>query len=71
MEQSQGKQIVYRYNGNPYSQDIMNDLKGQTPWHRVGEKVNRKGKEWLVDVVRNDSTPQGIPIQRVFLSDRI
>jgi hypothetical protein len=71
MEQSEGKQIVYRYNGNPYTQDVMSDLKNEMPWHRVGEKVNRNGKEWRVDVVRNDSTLNGIPVQRVFLSNRI
>ena len=70
MEQCQGKQIVYRYNGNPYTQDVMKDLKGEMPSHLVGEKVNRNGKLWRVDVVRNDSTLKGIPVQRVFLSNK-
>jgi hypothetical protein len=70
MEQSQGKQFLYRYNGNPYSQDVMIDIKGELPWHLVGEKVKRNRKEWRVDVVRSDATIMGVPLQRVFLSNR-
>jgi hypothetical protein len=69
MEQSHRKQIVYRYDGDPYFQDVMNDIKGKLPWHLVGEKVNRNGKEWRVDAVRNDSK-QGTSVQRVFLSNK-
>jgi hypothetical protein len=42
------KQIVYRYNGDAKSDEVVNDLVGEFPRHAKGEIVERNGKQWKV-----------------------
>jgi hypothetical protein len=68
-----GKQIVYRYNGDPKHDETVSDILGSMPFRRVGEILKKNGKEWRVNVVRDDfnmaSSRTAIPIHRVFLTD--
>jgi hypothetical protein len=75
VQQIRGKQIVYRYNGDPKHDETVSDILGSMPFRRVGEIVKKNGKEWRVNVVRDDfniaSSRTAIPIHRVFLTDKI
>jgi hypothetical protein len=74
MKQSRGKQIVYRYNGDPRHDEVVADRAGQVPFNWIGEKLERNGKQWRVAVVHNDfnmtASATAIPIHRVFLTDK-
>ena len=68
------REFVYRYNGDPTSQQIMLDESGMLPMHLVGEILHRNGKEWRVAVVQNECPFAGsveIFRQRVFLTDHV
>ena len=71
---SSGKQIVYRYNGDPKDDLVVMDRLGIMPFRRVGEIMKKDGKEWKVAVVRDDynmtSSKIAIPVHRVFLTDK-
>jgi|ERR1700677_315018 hypothetical protein len=72
-KQSRGKQIIYRYNGDPKHDETVSDMLGSMPFRQVGEIVKKNGKEWRVNVVRDDFnmafSRTAIPIHRVFLTD--
>ena len=72
-KQVRGKQIVYRYNGDPRHDETVSDMLGSMPFRRVGEIIKKNGKEWRVNVVRDDFnmafSRTSIPIHRVFLTD--
>jgi hypothetical protein len=74
-KRSRGKQIIYRYNGDPRSDEVVSDKTGAMPFRRVGEELTRKGKVWRVAVVRDDLNMAGsaiaIPLHRVFLTDKL
>jgi hypothetical protein len=66
------KQIVYRYNGDPKSDEVVQDADGVLPTHFMGEFVMRNGKLWKVVNVNDELTvagPRAIPIHWVFLTD--
>lgn len=70
----QAKHIVYRYNGDPKSEETVADWTGDLPLHTAGEIVERKGMRWKVVIVNDESTvagPKAIPIHRVFLTDTL
>jgi len=73
-KQTRGKQIIYRYNGDPRHDETVSDMLGSLPFRRVGEIVKKNGKDWRVYVVRDDfnmaSSRTAIPIHRVFLTDK-
>lgn len=71
---SRGKQMIYRYNGDPRSDEVVSDRTGRVPLSWVGEMLRRNGKEWQVAVIRNDldmvGSARAVPIHRVFLTDK-
>lgn len=71
---STGKQIIYRYNGDPKYDERVSDGAGNLPFACVGEMVTRNGKEWQVAVVRDElnmgSSRGAVPIHRIFLTDK-
>jgi hypothetical protein len=71
---SLGKQIVYRYNGDPKNDVIITDKFGDMPFRRAGQFMRTNGKEWKVAIVRDDfnmtSSRTAVPIHRVFLTDK-
>jgi hypothetical protein len=71
---SRGKQMIYRYNGDPRNDEIVSDRTGRVPLSWAGEMLRRNGKEWLVAVIRYDLDMVGsalaVPIHRIFLTDK-
>lgn len=68
------KQIVYRYNGDPADEDVIQDLLGELPRHQVGEIIERDGEKWRVVHVGEEFTvagPRQVPVHRVFLSNHL
>jgi hypothetical protein len=74
-KQTRGKQIIYRFNGDPKDDKIFLDNVGSLPFRRVGEIITKNGKQWRVTIVRNDynmsASRTAIPIHRVFLTDKL
>jgi hypothetical protein len=67
------KQIAYRYNGDPASEEIDLDMDGDKSIPKQGFFVERKGGRWKVvrvEVERNASEPFEVPTYRVFLTDQ-
>jgi len=74
LKQRPGKQVVYRRNGDPRTDEVVLDRTGAMPFRRVGELITLHGRRWKVNVVRDDlsmsrSAPS-ISIHRVFLTDK-
>jgi hypothetical protein len=73
VKRHRGKQIIYRYNGDPKHDETVSDMLGSMPFCQVGEIVKKNGKEWRVNVVQDDFnmafSRTAIPIHRVFLTD--
>ena len=71
---SLGKQIIYRFNGDPKDDEIISDRFGTMPLRRIGEVLEKNGKRWRVDVIRDDfdlsASKRAVAIHRVFLTDR-
>jgi hypothetical protein len=71
---SNGKQIIYRFNGDPKYDETVSDIRGSLPLCRIGETFTRNGKAWRVTVVRDDlnmaASRTSVPIHRVFLTDK-
>lgn len=68
------KQIVFRYNGDPATEEPVTDLEGEETIPPQGAMVERKGKRWKVVAVQKEetlTTPRAIPIYRVYLSDQL
>ena len=70
MPPDHGRQFIYEYNGNELKQEIEYDPTGQREVPNVGSVIVRHEKEWKVTRVFAPVTPRGIPLVRVFLSDR-
>jgi len=71
MKRTVAKQIVYRYNGDPNSEQVVNDLTGEMLPHLVGEIVTRNGKQWKVAVIREEldvKGPRAVPVHHVYLT---
>ena len=68
------KQIVYRYNGDSKSDEVVQDLVGEIPRHTRGEIIERKGVQWKVAYINDEFTvagPKQVPIHHVFLTDSL
>ena len=71
MGQKQSKQIVYRYNGDPKSDEVEHDLDGEVIVPQRDQIVIRNGKHWRVVQVNIETTvsaPRAIPIVHIFLT---
>jgi len=70
---SVGKQIIYRFNGDPKDDETVSDIAGTLPFRRVGEILTKKGKEWRVTIVRDDlnmsASRTAVSIHHVYLTD--
>jgi hypothetical protein len=72
MKQSHGKQIVYRYNGDPSTDQTISDRIGTILTPAIGAIVSRNGGEWRVVSVHYDldlKGPMAVPIHHVFLTN--
>lgn len=68
------KHIVYRFNGDPADEEVVEDLLGEFPRHQVGDIVERDGEKWKVVHVGEEFTvsgPRHIPVHRVFLTSHL
>jgi hypothetical protein len=66
------KQIVFRYNNDPATEEIDLDMDGEKSTPELGSFVERKGKRWKVIQVKietNAAEPFEVPIHRIFLAD--
>ncbi len=66
------KQIVFRYNGDPASEEIDLDMDGDKSVAAPGSFVVRKGERWKVaqvDAERNTAGPFEVPTYRIFLTN--
>lgn len=62
------KQIVYRYDGDAASEEPVTDFDGEVRVPQKDEIVRRKGKDWKVVAVNEQTSSDGrIPVHRVFL----
>jgi hypothetical protein len=72
---SSGKQIIYRFNGDPKYDETISDTDGILPLRRVGEIIRSSGKDWRVAIVRDDfnmlASRTAIKIHHVFLTDKL
>ena len=73
-------QFVYRYNGDPSSEETESDLLGVVPVPVKGDVLNRRGKTWTVVKVDTTQTISSsdplshsvsVPVHHVFLSDQL
>jgi hypothetical protein len=67
------KQIVFRYNGDPTTEEIDLDMDGDKSVPEQGSFVERKGERWKVvqvNVETSISEPFTAPIHRVFLASK-
>jgi hypothetical protein len=64
------KQIVYRYNGDPKSEEVDQDLYGGAAVPERDAVVERKGKSWRVVKVDIETSGKNIPVYRIYLTDR-
>jgi hypothetical protein len=65
------KQIVFRYNGDPTTEEIDLDMDGDKSTPEQGTWIERQGGRWKVlrvSVETNAAEPFEVPIHRVFLS---
>ena len=66
------KQIVYRYNGDPTTEEIDLDMDGDKSVPEQGSFIERKGERWKVfqvNVETSVSEPFQAQIHRVFLTN--
>ena len=62
--------FVYRYDGNPGTDEVGFDPNGETQIPKQGDVMNRKGSGWKISsvLVETTATNSGeVPIFRVFL----
>jgi hypothetical protein len=68
------KQIVFRYNGDPTTEEIDLDMDGDKSVPKQGSLIDRSGERWKVvqvNVERSVTEPFEVPIHRVFLSNKL
>jgi hypothetical protein len=68
------KQIVFRYNGDPTTEEIDLDMDGDKSAPEQGSFVERKGQRWKVaqvNVETNVAEPFEVPIHRIFLTNQL
>ena len=67
-----GKQIVFRYNNDPSTEEIDLDMDDEKSLPERGSFITRKGKRWKVTQVKVEPSatePFEVPIHRVFLTN--
>jgi hypothetical protein len=67
------KQIVFRYNGDPTTEEIDLDMDGEKSVPKQSSFVDRKGERWKVvqvNVERSVTEPFEVPIYRVSLTNK-
>ena len=68
MDPTKIKQIVYRYNADPSTDEIVQYLEGEITVPEKGGLIKRTQKQWkVVNVFKTFG--KGIPIHTVFLTD--
>jgi hypothetical protein len=68
------KQIVFRYNGDPTTEEIDLDMDGDKSVPKQGSLIDRRGERWKVvqvNVERSVTEPFEVPIHRVFLTNKL
>jgi hypothetical protein len=68
------KQVVYRYNGDPTTEESDLDMDGDKSVPEPGSFIDRRGEPWKVVQVSMETSaeePFAIPIYRVFLTDKL
>jgi len=68
------KQIVFRYNGDPATEEIDLDMDGEKSVPEQGSLIARKGERWKVVQVKVETSvtePFEVPIHRVFLTNNL
>jgi hypothetical protein len=64
----QARQFVFRYNGDPTSDEVVPDLDAEVPIPEAGNRIERSGKNWrVVHIIKDLSATGAIPVVRVFL----
>ena len=66
------KQIIYRYNGDEKSDDVLHDLRGDVEVPQKGSLIERNGRTWKVFHLLELQTMEGevpIDLYRVFLTE--
>ncbi len=67
---NESRQIVFRYNGDPHSEETEQDLDGDFPLPNAGDLMERNGKKWKVikvDETRGSKTEW--PVYRIYLQE--
>jgi hypothetical protein len=67
-----GKQIVFRYNNDPSTEEIDLDMDDEKSLPEQGSIIKRKGERWKVAQVKMETSatePFEVPIHRVFLTN--
>ena len=68
------KQIVFRYNDDPTTEEIDLDMDGDKSVPEQGSFIDRKGERWKVvqvNVETNVAEPFEVPIHRVSLTNKL
>lgn len=66
------KKIVFRYNGDPATEESDLDMDGDKPVPEPGSFIDRRGERWKVvqvSVERSAEEPFAVPIYRAFLTN--
>ena len=68
------KQIVFRYNGDPTTEETDLGMDGDKSVPGQGSFIDRRGERWKVVEVNVETSaeePFAVPIYRVFLSNEL
>ena len=68
MPKEKAKTIVFRYDGDPNSEEEISDLDGEIETPQKDQVINRKGARWkVVHVITELGMAGQLPIVRAFL----
>jgi hypothetical protein len=68
------KQIVFRYNGDPTTEESDLDMDGDKSVPEPDSFIDRKGERWKVvqvNMERSAEEPFAVPIYRVFVTNEL
>ena len=68
------KQIVFRYNGDPATEESDLDMDGDKAVPKKGSLIDRRGERWKVvqvNVERSSAEPFVVPTYRIFLTNEL
>jgi hypothetical protein len=68
------KQIVFRYNGDPTTEESDLDMDGDKSVPEQGSFIDRRGERWKVAQVSMETSaeePFAVPIYKVSLTDKV